>query len=65
MNPIETLERWEQFGAAWHIVARTSGSVTISLCRCDGGEEVDRITSSDPDLLAWLAGRIGNDANRH
>ena len=61
MNTIEVLERWEQFGATWRIVGRTRGSVTISLCRCDGGEEVQRITSSDPDLLAWLAGRTSDD----
>jgi hypothetical protein len=28
--------------------------VTISLCRCDASEEIDRLTSNDPDLLAWL-----------
>jgi hypothetical protein len=61
MNPIETVQRWEQFGATWRVVAETPGTVTISFCRCDGGEEVQRLTSSDPDLLSWLAGRTSNE----
>jgi hypothetical protein len=28
--------------------------VTIALLRCDGGEEVDRFTSDDPRLLAYV-----------
>jgi hypothetical protein len=30
--------------------------VTIALMRCDGGEEVDRFTSADPRLLAFVDG---------
>jgi hypothetical protein len=26
----------------------------VALMRCDGGEEVDRFTSSDPRLLAFV-----------
>jgi hypothetical protein len=33
--------------------------VTIALMRCDGGEEVDRFTSEDPRLLAFVAGLKG------
>jgi hypothetical protein len=61
MSPVETLERWEQFGAGWRVVAQVGGSVTISLCRCDGGEEAQRLTSSDPELLTWLAGRTSSE----
>lgn len=32
-----------------------------SLRRCDDGEEVDRLTSSDPDLLAWIGDRAGRE----
>lgn len=56
-DSIERLERWQLFGGVWRVASRTAGTVTISLCRCDGGEEVDRLTSDDPDLLDWLAGR--------
>jgi hypothetical protein len=55
------LERWQTFGATWRVIARTAGSVTISLSRCDGGEEVERLTSDDPELLAWLGERTASD----
>ncbi|RIJ76938.1 hypothetical protein D1871_09835 [Nakamurella silvestris] len=59
-DPVAVLERWERFGATWRVVERTSGSVTISLCRCDGGEEVQRLRSHSPALLRWLAGRTSS-----
>ena len=30
------------------------GVVTIALLRCDGGEEVDRFSSTDPALLEFV-----------
>jgi hypothetical protein len=51
------LQRWEDAGAHWAVIARHAGSVTVGLYRCDGGEEVDRITSADPRLDEFLAGR--------
>ena len=60
-DPVEGLERWEQFGAVWRVMAEQSGTVTVSLCRCDGGEEVGRIVSHDAHLLAWLGGRTSSD----
>ena len=60
-GPIEVLERWQSFGATWRVVARAEGSVTVSLCRCDGGEEVQRLTSTNPELLGWLAGRTSSE----
>jgi len=53
-SPIVALERWEAFGGTWRIASRFGSSVVVSLCRCDGGEEVERLESADPDLLAWL-----------
>jgi hypothetical protein len=72
MDQIERLERWQQFGAVWRVVAQRSGTVTISLCRCDGGEEVGQIVAHDAQLLAWLGDRtssedspdLGADASR-
>lgn len=54
IDPVETLARWVQFGGTWREVSRTADEVTLSLRRCDGGEEQSRITSSDPRLLVWL-----------
>ncbi|HPX36919.1 MAG TPA: hypothetical protein PLH92_09760 [Mycobacterium sp.] len=53
-DPVETLRRWTDAGAHWKVVGRHGDAVTIGLFRCDGGEEVDRFTSSDPGLLAYL-----------
>ena len=56
-DPVAVLQRWEDAGAHWAVIARHAGSVTVGLYRCDGGEEVDRITSTDPRLDEFLAGR--------
>ena len=53
---LEELRRWEDFGAVWEVVRRTDSEVTVSLRRCDGGEEVGRITSSDPAVVAFVSG---------
>ena len=59
---IETLRRWESSGAVWQVVGRTTGSVTVALLTCDGGEEVQRISSADPALLAYVADRETSDS---
>ncbi|HEV7422881.1 MAG TPA: hypothetical protein VGO30_24055 [Mycobacterium sp.] len=51
---VAELVRWEDAGATWQVVARTARGVTIALMRCDGGEEVDRFTSGDPELMAFV-----------
>jgi hypothetical protein len=53
-DPVEALRRWTEFGAVWEVVHRTADQVTVSLCRCDGGEEVSRLVSSDPALIAYV-----------
>lgn len=50
----EKLERWQEFGGVWQVVAADTHEATVSMCRCDGGEEVERLTTRDPDLLRWL-----------
>lgn len=54
---IGELRRWEDAGAHWQVVSETATAVTIALLRCDGGEEVDRFTSADPELLRFVAAR--------
>lgn len=56
-DPVGVVTRWEDAGGEWRVVARTATTVTVALCRCDGGEEVDRFTSADPALLTFLDGR--------
>ena len=45
----------------WRVVARGPDEVTVSLLRCDGGEEVERITSGAPAWLAYLADREASE----
>lgn len=56
-SPLAQLRRWEDFGATWRVDAVTAAGLTITLCRCDGGEEVARIVSADPALAAYVEGR--------
>jgi hypothetical protein len=58
---LERLLRWEQFGASWRVAAHDGSQVVIALCRCDGGEEVDRLTSADADLLAFVGDRRSSE----
>ena len=54
-NPhVAALLRWEEHGALWRVVAHTGTAVTVSMCTCDGGTEVDRLTSDDPELVAFV-----------
>lgn len=56
---VEELRRWEDSGAHWEVLTRTATRITIALLRCDGGEEVDRFSSADPALLAYVGERSG------
>ncbi len=60
-RPVDVLERWEAAGSRWRVVGRSTAGVTIALLTCDGGEEVSRLTSGDPDLLAFVGGRTSSD----
>lgn len=53
-DPVDVLRRWEEHGGTWRVVARTDAEVTVSLCRCDGGEEMERLVSGDPALRAFV-----------
>lgn len=45
----------------WEVLVRKSDSVTVALLRCDGGEEMDRFTSDDPRLLAFIGDRRSSE----
>ncbi|WP_153395498.1 hypothetical protein [Ornithinicoccus halotolerans] len=53
---LQRLLRWEEFGGTWQVRARRDGAVAVALCRCDGGEEVERLWLRAPDALRHLAG---------
>ena len=56
-DPVSVLRRWEESGGAWEVLRAAGGRLTVALLRCDGGEEVDRFTTSDPAVASYLAGR--------
>jgi hypothetical protein len=58
---VEVLRRWERGGAVWRLLSRTGDEVEISLMTCTGDQEVDRLVSSDPQLLDFLQGRTRSD----
>ena len=60
-DPVAVLSRWEAAGAVWRVVAREGDAVTVALYQCDGGAEVGRLTSADPRLAGYLAGRTRSD----
>lgn len=60
-DPAAVLRRWEDSGGVWRVLARGERGVTVSLCQCTGGEEVERLTSSDPELLTFLGDREASD----
>ncbi|MFI9412156.1 hypothetical protein [Nocardia gamkensis] len=60
-DPVAVLRRWADAGGVWRVAGRRSGSVTVALYQCTGGEEVDRLTSSDPELLRYLGERTSSE----
>jgi hypothetical protein len=59
---VTVLQRWEAAGAVWRVASRSTAGVTVALCRCDGGEEVGRFSSHDPELIAFLGSRLSSES---
>jgi hypothetical protein len=57
VSDLEELRRWEDFGGTWKLVARRGGLRVLSLLRCDGGEEVHRLSSVESDLRDYVDSR--------
>ncbi len=60
-SPVEVLTRWEETGAVWRVVHQTPERAVIALLTCTAGEEVDRLESSDPALLAFVETKPRSD----
>lgn len=61
-EPVATLLRWELAGGVWRVLGREEDEVTIGLFTCDAGEEMDRFTSADEQLLAVVGDRSTSEA---
>jgi hypothetical protein len=58
---VEVLRRWERGGAVWRVRSRSEDRVEISLMTCTADQEVDRLVSADPELLAFVGTRTRSD----
>lgn len=62
-EPVSRVLRWERAGGVSRVLGRDAGQVTIGLFTCDGGEEMDRFTSTDQQLRAFLDQRTSGAAS--
>jgi hypothetical protein len=60
-DSVSRLLRWELAGGVWRVLGRDEEQVTIGLFTCDAGEEMERFTSTDEQLLAVVEGRSASD----
>ncbi len=51
---VATVRRWETAGGTWRVVERSDQTIVLGLFSCDGGEEMERLVSSDPDLARFV-----------
>ena len=58
---VSRLLRWELAGGVWRVLGRDEEQVTIGLFTCDAGEEMERFTSADEQLLAVVDKRRGSE----
>jgi hypothetical protein len=61
---VPALLRWQDFGGVWQLISLTAAGASVALYRCDGGEEVERLSSSHPATLAFLAEHSGSPSQR-
>jgi len=57
VSELDRLHRWEASGGTWRVLGRRTESLVIALCRCDGGEEADRLTITERTTLAYVGNR--------
>lgn len=53
-DDLARVRRWLDAGGTVRTVVRSDRQVTLALCTCDTGAEMERVTSTDPELLALL-----------
>ncbi|SKB09891.1 hypothetical protein [Aeromicrobium choanae] len=56
-SAIDQLERWVTHGGTCRLEETDAAGAEVVLCRCDGGEEVERFRTSDAAVIAWVRRR--------
>jgi hypothetical protein len=54
VDVVAVLQRWAAAGGIWRVADRSSTAARLELCRCDGGEVAEVVTTTDPDVLHYL-----------
>lgn len=57
-DDLQRVRRWVGAGGTVRALVRSESQVTLALCSCDTGAEMQRLTSSDAALLAELDGLL-------
>ena len=57
-SAVDIVRRWEDHGAVWRAVRVSDERAVIDLCTCTG-EPVERLESSDPELIRLARERAG------
>ncbi|MEZ5186720.1 MAG: hypothetical protein R2720_13325 [Candidatus Nanopelagicales bacterium] len=60
-STLAQLRRWEESGGVWRVVARSGGFVDIALLTCSAGEQVSRLHTDEPLVLAYVGDRESSD----
>jgi hypothetical protein len=53
---LDQVQRWLQAGGTYEVLTDRDGVVVIALFTCSGDEEMARLCSSEPDLIAFVRG---------
>lgn len=53
-SDLQRILRWEQAGGESRLLDEQDDTVTVSLLRCDAGEEIDRFVSAEDDVRTYL-----------
>ncbi|MBB3044820.1 hypothetical protein KM427_11790 [Nocardioides sp. LMS-CY] len=56
-DDLARLLRWENAGGAWRVLHRTDDEIAVALLTCDGGTEMERLTSGSADVREHVGDR--------
>ncbi len=54
-DDLERLRRWAGSGGLVRILGDAGGRLSVGLLTCDGGEEMERVVTADPEVRRWCA----------
>ncbi len=60
-DDLARVRRWLAAGGTVRDLVRTDATVTLALCTCDTGAEMEHLTSDDPELLVRLDELLADD----